>query len=201
MSILITALVVGCGVAVGRLLVQSPRVLRHKAVAPPEAAPKAEPEQPAMLEGFPCQLGDVVMRNAGDEAWLAGALVLSESRDTPVVVVFVCPEAGAMRVVLARPNEEDLLWLSEAKGVVLALGEPATTLEVEGERFERRRRLPLRAERRGTGAPDLGPDVIFAQYAGLADSALVVLAGREKVLALRGEVLPSGSYDVLPRPT
>jgi len=100
--------------------------------------------------------------------------------------------------VLARPSVGELLWLSEEKNVTVPLGEPPTALEVGSDRFERRRRLPLRAERVGTGAPDLGPDVIFAEYTGLADDSLVVLATKSCVLAYRGQSLGSSAYDVLP---
>jgi hypothetical protein len=137
------------------------------------------------------------MRSAGDEAWLAGALVLHEG-DALAAALFVSPEAGADRAVLARPAQTELLWLAEEKGVVFALGDPPTALELGSERWERRRRLPLRAERAGTGAPDLGPDVIFAEYTGLGDDHLVVVATRERVLAWRGPSLGEGAYDVLP---
>src|SRR5439155_880129 len=52
------------------------------------------------LDGFACKLGDVIIRAGGDEAWLAGALVLAE--DAPVAVLFVAPEAGSDRAVRAR---------------------------------------------------------------------------------------------------
>jgi hypothetical protein len=200
-SILVSAVVVGCGVLVGRLLAQSPRVGKHRrpstpATEPPAAVP-ATPPAPASLDGFPCQLGDVVLRSIGDEAWLAGALVLSED-SAPAAVLFFSPEAGGMRAVLAKPQREDLVWLGSAADVVVVGGEPATSLEIAGERFERRRRLPLRVERRGTGAPDMGTEVIFAEYTGLGESQLVVLAGKDKTLALRGESLPHGTFDVLP---
>jgi len=203
MSVVVTALVVGCGVLVGRLIAQSPRLRRGQpqpmAVrdepAPEKPAPK--PVEALRLEGFPCQLGDVVLRSMGDEAWLAGALVLSEGGN-PVAVLFVSPEAGATRGVLARPQSEELAWLSETQDVVVVAGEPPTAIEIAGERYERRRRLPLHVERRGSGAPELGPDVIFAQYTGLGDGALVVLVAKDKVVAFRGEILAAGTYDVLP---
>jgi len=113
-------------------------------------------------------------------------------------VLFVSPEAGADRAVLARGGAKELLWLSEEKGVTIAQGEPPTALEAAGDRFERRRRIPLHAERMGTGAPELGHDVILAEYTGLGDECLVVLATKERVLAFRGVSLPSGTYDVLP---
>jgi hypothetical protein len=203
MSVLVTALVVGCGVVLGRLIAQAPRVRGGKPVPavsqPAHDMPAAD--APPTLEGFPCQLGDVVLRSMGDEAWLAGALVLSETRgadSTPVAVLFVSPEAGAMRAVLARPQSESLTWLTEVKDAVVVAGEPATALEIAGERYERQRRLPLRVDRRGSGAPEVGQDVIFAEYAGLSDTALVVLVAKDKVVAFRGEVLPRGAYDVLP---
>jgi hypothetical protein len=201
MSVLVTALVVGCGVLAGRLITQGPRIFRRTPPAPAEPASNEAPPKPKeedkTLEGFPCQLGDVILRSMGDEAWLAGALVLSEGGN-PVAVLFVSPEAGAARGVLARPQSEELLWLSESKDVVVVAGEPATALEIAGERYERRRRLPLSVERRGSGAPDVGGDVIFAQYTGLGDGALVVLAAKDKVVAFRGEALGPGTYDVLP---
>ena len=202
MSVLVAALVVGCGVLAGRLLVQRPRAVRGRhdpSPVTPTAVAKPEPTA-TVLEGFPCQLGDVVMHTAGgDEAWLAGAIVLSEK--TPVAALFFSPEAGAMRAVLARSGSEELFWLTEAEGAAVMAGEPATTLEIAGERFDRRRRLPLRAERRGTGAPDVGSDVLYAEYTGLADSVLVVLSSRTRALVLRGEPLGPGTYDVLPRPS
>jgi hypothetical protein len=201
MSVLVAALVVGCGMLVGRLLVQRPGVLRRKQPEPQGEAPvdADEPtEEKTTLEGLTCQLGDVVLRSVGDEAWLAGALVLSESTGPPVAVLFVSPEAGAARAVLARPQSEELAWLTETKDVTVVAGEPPTALEVAGERYERRRRLPLRVDRRGSGAPDVGPDVIFAEYSGLGEGCLVVLVAKDKVVAFKGEILPLGSYDILP---
>lgn len=200
MSLLVTTLLVGCGVLVGRFIAKG-----SPPEPPKEEQPEMKPEPPAEatkparveLPSFPCQLGDVVLRSAGDEAWLAGALILHEG-DAPAAALFVSPEAKADRAVLARPSQSELLWLSEEKGVVIALGDPPTALEIGSERYERRRRLPLRAERVGTGAPDLGPDVIFAEYTGLGDDHLVVLATKDRVLAYRGPALGSGAYDVLP---
>ena len=56
------------------------------------------------LDGFVCQLGDVLMRITGEEAWLAGGVVLSE--EIPVAVLFVAPDAGhdCVIYVRARPS-------------------------------------------------------------------------------------------------
>lgn len=91
------------------------------------------------------------------------------------------------------------MWLSIETDVVVS-GEPPTALEAGGDRFERRVRLPLRAERVGTGAPDVTGDVIFAEYTGLGDDHLVVVGAKGKTLVYRGRALSSGMYDVLPAP-
>jgi hypothetical protein len=206
MSLLVTSLLVGCGALLGRLIAQTPRVKGHRERREIEDAkpltPEKEPPQNTMkmLEGFPCQLGDVVMRKAGDEAWLAGALVLSEG-ETTIAALFVAPEAGGDRVVLARPANEELGWLKQEPQITVISGEPPTALEVAGERYERRRRLPLRVERIGTGAPDVGRELIFAEYTGLGDECLVVLVAKERVVSFRGQLLASGTYDVLPGKT
>ena len=99
--------------------------------------------------------------------------------------------------MLAHPASNEIIWLVSAKDATAAT-EPPTALEISGDRFERRRRLPLRVERIGTGAPDFAGDVILAEYMGLGDDHLVVVASKEKTLAYRGALLSSGTYDVLP---
>lgn len=208
MSVILTTLLVGGGILLGRMIARSPDSKKNE--APPEAeadagsAPAAAPkpaEKKPDLGAFPCQLGDVVLAGAtSEEAWLAGALVLVEGGE-PTAALFVSPEAGGDRAVLARAGQTELLWLREEKGVLVALGEPPTALEVGSDRFERRRRLPLRAERIGSGAPDVGADVIFAEYTGLGDDSLVVLAAKDRIFAWRGPSLGSGAYDVLPGKT
>jgi len=196
-SVLVTTVLVGCGVLVGRLIARGGRVQTPPAAPQVEDAKTKVEEHMKTLEGFPCQLGDVVLRGVGDEAWLAGALVLSEGNET-VAAMFIAPDVGKDRVIVARPSAQELLWLTEQDDVAVIAGEPPTALEVAGGRYERRRRLPLHAERLGTGAPDVGQDVIFAEYTGLGDECLVVLVAKERVLAFRGEILAAGTYDVLP---
>ena len=200
MSVLLTSVLVGCGILVGRFIARGTK--DDKKPEQPEASNEAKPAAapappPPNLDAFPCKLGDVILRSTGDEAWLAGALVLREG-DEPAAVVFFSPEAGSDRAVLARPSAKELLWLTEEKTVSVPLAEPPTALEVGTDRYERRRRLPLRAERVGSGAPDLGRELIFAEYTGLGDDCLVVLATKDRVLALRGPSLSAGTYDVLP---
>ena len=203
MSVLITSVLVGCGILVGRLIARGSSAAKEaqpaQAPAPEEKKDDVKPQAPPApnLDAFPCKLGDVVLRGTGEEAWLAGALVLREG-DDPAAVLYFSPEAGGDCAVLARPASQEIAWLVEEKGVTVPLGEPPTALEAGTDRYERRRRLPLRAERVGTGAPDLGKDVILAEYTGLGDDCLVVLATKDRVVAFRGPSLGAGAYDVLP---
>lgn len=164
---------------------------RRKARPPPEGdAPR--------LEGFVCQLGDVVMRTTGEEAWLAGGVVLSEQM--PIAVLFVAPDAGHDCVIYVRARPRDsLLWLDplDPKAVLVG-GEPPSSVEHGSIRFDRVRRLPLRPRRIGVGAPDLGDSVIVAEYASAgAERLLVFKANSGVVRAYRGVELEGGSFEVI----
>jgi hypothetical protein len=139
----------------------------------------------------------VIIRHGGGEAWLAGALVFAE--EVPIAALFVGPDAGGERAVLvhAQPSTT-MAWLEPlGSGAVVVAGEPPSALEHGGVRFERVRRLPVRVERVGSGAPDVGARAIVAEYAGAGSERLVVVAG-EAVRAWKGTALEDGMYDVLP---
>ena len=92
-----------------------------------------------------------------------------------------------------------MVWLEPLPADEIALGaEPPTSLEVRGTRYDRARRLPLRAERVGTGAPDLGDVVIVAEYAASGPERLLVITGGGSARVWRGTLLERGMYDVLP---
>lgn len=153
----------------------------------------------AHLEGFPCQLGDVLMRLTGEEAWLAGGLVLSE--EGPVAALFVAPEAGQDCVIYVRPPpREAVFWMAPLDpGAVLVGGEPPSSVEHRGIRFERERRLPLRPKRIGVGAPDVGDAVVLAEYTSAGRERLLVMRSTTGVShAYRGEELEISSYEVIP---
>ncbi len=177
--------------------------------APPDAKKdetpkKKEPKVPqvsepsAPLDAFPCKLGDVVLRDGGDEAWLAGVLVLSE--EEPMRALYFAPEDGKDVVVLATPRPESALtWLSPIDpGVVLTRGEPPSSIEHEGLRFERFRRLPLRVSRFGSGAPDVGEECVVAEYRAAGPERLLVVVGGGSSHAYRGVSLEEGMYEILP---
>jgi hypothetical protein len=174
-----------------------------KANADARGAAKRKARPPAgadgsRLDGFVCQLGDVVMRTTGEEAWLAGGVVLSEQ--VPIAVLFVAPEAGRDSAVYARVRPRDrLLWLEPLDpSAVLVGGEPPSSVEHGGIRFDRLRRLPLRPRRIGVGAPDLGDAVIVAEYASAgAERLLVLKANTGTVRAYRGMELEESSFEVI----
>lgn len=150
------------------------------------------------LEGFLCQLGDVLTRETGEEAWLAGAVVLSE--EIPVAVLFVAPDAGQDCAIYVRPHpRSSLFWLEPLDpSAVLVGGEPPSSVEHGGVRFDRARRLPLRPKRIGAGAPDVGDGVTVAEYASAgAERLLVVKSNNGTTHAYRGLELDAGAYEVI----
>lgn len=166
--------------------------------APPASAPSAAASEGDALDGFPCQLGDVLTRPGGDEAWLAGGVVFSE--DVPVAVLFIAPDAGHDRAIYVRREPEAaFLWMKpvEERSFVAAQ-EPPSAIEHEGVRFERRRRLPLRAKRIGTGAPDLGDEVLLAEYVSPGTERMIVVHHGGRARAFHGDRLEPGMVDVLP---
>jgi hypothetical protein len=199
-TILVDAVVIVAGVALGRWIV---RRLRTK---PPVdlvdaggAGGKAEPEADVLPATFPCKVGDVVMRVVeGDEAWLAGALVLAEDR--PVAALFVAPEAGGDHALFVRDAPgSGATWLWPIpKGRLASTKDPPHTLEHEGVRYERERRLPVRVSRVGSGAPSVGVRAVVAEYGGPGSARLLVVAGADETLAWKGVALAEGEYEVLP---
>lgn len=213
MSLLLASLGVVGGILLGRAMARglfrtkerrTEGAHREDAEAPQEIA--REPTAPAAhadsasdaLSDFPCQLGDVVLARDGEEAWLAGGLVFRER--LPMAVLFIAPDAGEGRAIFARPAPEPSLdWMVPLPAGSLPMGaEPPSTIEHEHERFERSRRLPYRVQRIGSGAPDVGDQVLVAEYSAAAGDRILVIAGGGTARAWRGRRLEPGMYDVLP---
>jgi hypothetical protein len=199
--ILFEALVIGAGLLAGGWIARTMRSranARGRARAGKNTGRDPGRDDAARFDGFPCKWGDVVVRVAErDEAWLAGALLFEEER--PVAALFIAPEAGADRAIWARKGEGAMAWLAPAPaGAVTAVGEPLHALEVEGARYERSLRLPVRVTRLGSGAPEVGAQAIVAEYRGAGGARLLVVAGAERTLAWKGAALLAGEYDVLP---
>ena len=201
MSLIVTSLLVASGVILGRFLARSrqpPKAEEEREEedqrAPAVDKPKAQRDP---LENITCKLGDVVMRGVGEEAWLAGALVLEEQ--LAVGALFVAPEAKQDRALFARPQpSEEIVWLAPIDGAKLGIAkEPPASLEHEGDRFERTKRLPVRVTRLGSGAPSVGATAIFAEYASLGNERIIVIAG-DAIAAYRGQILEAGTFTILP---
>jgi hypothetical protein len=209
-SLILTGLVIagtsGALVAVSRWIARRREGAPPVAVGPPPTTEQAELERKkalaakeGSLEGFPCQLGDVLMRLTGEEAWLAGGLVLSE--EMPVAALFVAPDAKQDCVIYVRPPPRDaVFWLEPLDpGAVLVAGEPPSSVEHGGVRFDRARRLPLRPRRIGVGAPDVGDSVLVAEYNSAGAERLLVLKATNGVTkAYRGVELEPSMFEVIP---
>jgi hypothetical protein len=198
-SLVLAAVSVAGGIVIARVIGALLRSARSPSDDGDEESDKARAtSEPDPFAGFPCKLGDVLVRRAErDEAWLAGALVFAEER--PIAALFVAPEARQDRAVLVREAQPEITWLLPASGPVGAPGsDPPSAIEHEGVRFSRRRRLPVRVERLGTGAPDVGATAIVAEYAGPGAERFLVVAGAGSTLAWRGTALGEFDYDLLP---
>jgi hypothetical protein len=199
-SLVIDAVVVVGGIALGRWIIRRARASRSRGEdAGMEGATMPEPPAADPFASLPCKVGDVVMRSAErDEAWLAGALVFAEEK--PVAVLFAAPEAGGDRAVYARVAPgAGLVWLAPLPpAVVRTGGDPPHSLEVDGVRYERARRLPVSVSRAGSSAPSVGDRAVVAEYTGPANARLLVVAGSDATLGWRGVALGEGEYDVLP---
>lgn len=164
----------------------------------PKAAPRKVEGPTLVLDGFVCQLGDVIMRLTGEEAWLAGGLVLAE--EVAVAALFVAPDAKRDCAIYARTRPRGtILWLEPIDAsAILVAGEPPSAVEHGGIRFDRTRRLPLRTRRIGVGAPDVGDAAVVAEYASAGAERLLLLKGnRGEARAWRGLELDEGSFEVI----
>lgn len=176
-----------------------------RSAATPTENPPVKKINPAddeqMWASFPCRLGDVVVHPSGDEAWLAGATILSE--DVAAAILFVAPEAKSDRALLvfAKPST-DVLWLAPLAADAWSPPptEPPTTIEIEGEPFERVRRLPFRATRIGEGAPEMGADILLVEYKSQRslEKRVISISGGGHSRAWIGTTLDIGTCDVLP---
>lgn len=162
-----------------------------------ENAP-AKPQDSPRLGAFMCQLGDVIVRLTGEEAWLAGAVVLAEEVD--IAALFVAPDAGGDRAIyVLPPPHEELWWLAQLdQAATIIGGDFLSAIELDTVRFERVRRLPLRARPLGEGSPEVGDSALVAEYASAGADRLLVLKGSSgKVFAYRGLELAPGSFEVI----
>lgn len=153
----------------------------------------AKPALPAPnpLAGFPLEMGDVVS-SGGEERWLSGAIVAREQ--TVVMILFFAPEGREHWVVACYPlPDRDIFWLRPVE--VVSPAEPPATLEIDGLTMQRRSRLPVRIERRGQGAPDVGSSGILASFHAGPGEVAIVLTSEGRCWAWSGRRIEFGAYD------
>lgn len=156
---------------------------------------KAAPPAPKPLDGFGLDLGDVIS-SGGEERWLSGALVAREQ--TVISALFFAPEGREHWVVAAFPlPERDIFWLRPVE--VVSPAEPPATLEIDGLTMQRKNRLPVRLERIGQGAPNIGSTGILATYTAGAREVAIVLTSGEQCLGWSGRRIDSSDYDRMGR--
>jgi hypothetical protein len=152
---------------------------------------KAAPPAPKPLDGFGLELGDVIS-SGGEERWLSGAVLAREQ--TVVTALFFAPEGREHWVVAAFPlPERDIFWLRPVE--VVPPAEPPATLEIEGLTMQRKSRLPVRFERIGQGAPNVGSSGMLAIYTAGAREVAIVLTSGDQCLGWSGRRVDSGEYD------
>lgn len=164
-------------------------------------APSPEEElapNPFALFGY--GLRDVLIRTRDDEALLSGGYRMKEGSQVSAAV-FVGPGArGVTRVVVAFAAErDDLLWLELLpEGAVEVGREPATTLLINDEPYERSRRLPVAVERFGEGLPAIDDEVTLYEYGSAEGRSALVLRGGKHTIVAKGTKVLASTLDRLP---
>lgn len=179
---LVAAFLVGAGAAIA-----ASALVRRRRRARDETHAAPEPELP----GFPVAVGDVITV-ASEEAWLEKGWLLEEAGTAVAAVLF-----ARKVVVLAEPAPRSALyWLSAVSAPALS-GEPPPSLDVEGEHFDRARRIPV-AIRVLDRAPDPPWETaLLAEYRALGGRVLWLLCRGARALAWRGRRVEDDELDNL----
>jgi hypothetical protein len=145
--------------------------------------------------GVPYQINDVLVAPHGEEAVLQSAWVLTEQSQN-VASIFWCLGAGTPPIIVAFPEErKELFWL---RPVAVAVPESLpSTLEVEGDIFEMRRRIPVKIQAVSRESPD--EHAMFAEYFWQNQRVVVVWgAGSRSCTSWRGMCLPTDTVEHYP---
>lgn len=194
---------------------------QRRAARAAQAVAEAAPPKPAAPDpttvalaraGLPFGLGDVIAveadlfdgptpsavasinaRRGQVERWLEGGCVAFDGAEV-AAAVFLAPEGSAEGAVVAfaAPRAE-IGWLAPI--VVEVGGEPPATLELGGLPMRRRRRLAVRLERIGKGAPRVGADGVWAEYEASGRAFALVLRTAEGTFAWVGQRYDQGEYE------
>lgn len=201
----------GAGVAAA---LRQRRAMRAAEPTPPDTK-VATPDSTSVAlarAGLPFGLGDVIAveaelfdgptpagavsltaRRGQVERWLEGGCVAFDGPDV-AAAVFLAPEGAAEGAVVAfaAPRSE-IGWL--APTAVEVGGEPPATLELGGLPMRRRRRLVVRLERIGKGAPRVGADGVWAEYEASGRAFALVLRTVVGTFAWVGQRYDRGEYE------
>ncbi len=150
----------------------------------------------ALWARLPFRVGDVLVTDSGEEAWLAGASVFSE--DAPVAALFRAPRSGTDFGVYLRAIPPVEAFLLSLRGIERGPIEPPSSLEEGGALYSRVRRLPVSVAREGESSFDVEGFAILGEYRGLGEMRILRVATREAVMMFVGRLLLPGTYDRLP---
>lgn len=146
-------------------------------------AVRAEPMPP--VSSF--ALGDALVFSDGRDAWLAGRAGIFDGAE--IAELFFCPGTGAGHVLyLRRDRASEIVWAHPV--VIRHAADLEPTIEHGGERFVRRRRLPVDVRVGGEGVPFAPGIYRLGDYSGELGRVLIVLHGSGVSYAWRGQALP-----------
>jgi hypothetical protein len=177
--LVVAALLVAGGAMIGALAARALGRRRVSMAADDErarAALSSREQTPGLA------VGDVVSVR-GEHAWLEGGWMLYEGSRRVGAVLFA-PELVLVEAAGPRPA-----WYKAwpaALGIATTLPEPPASLEHDGERFERRRRIPVRIEPLGEAPAPPGEAALFAEYYGLSGDCLWMVRSALATAAFRG---------------
>jgi hypothetical protein len=173
------ALLVAGGAMIGALAARALGRRRVSTGADDERA-RAALSNPEHTPGL--AVGDVVCVR-GEHAWLEGGWMLYEGSRRVGVVLFA-PDVVLVESAGPRPT-----WYKAwpaALGIASTVPEPPASLEHDGERFERRRRIPVRVEPLGVAPAPPGEAALFAEYHGLSGDCLWMVRSSLATAVFRG---------------
>lgn len=187
MSLLVTALVIGGGVVVAGVAARLAIRTKQK-----QKTSKQEPAPPSPLKaaGFALELGDVI-GVGGRELWLVSGWLLSEGNEAIFAVLF---SSGDEALVL-RPHGNALPVLVKETTIEIAEQAP-NTLESDGVRFERARRLPVTLTALGDAPEPPWTETLVCEYRGLAGESLWLLGHGKFARAWQGRALSASEIEL-----
>jgi hypothetical protein len=181
-SLILVSLLAGAGAAsVGLWLRQRRRRRAESATRRPEV-------DTTRVAGLEIGVGDVVSIH-GQELWLEQGWLLSES-GRPLAALF---EAREDSVLQFAPPRREQFRLTRVEFPFPA--DAPTSVEHDGERYERVRRLPVELSGIGESRPPPWQAALLLEYRSLGGELLLVLGQAPHFLCWFGPSLPDGAIE------